>query len=160
MVPGTSALSALGIVVVLGLAAHAALPYLPLTGPPTMRIQLRRSVPTASKAVDTKNASPSGMVQSTDAGAGGKAGQPNATNLLAGVSSAGANHLEAGDEKPLDGSAKKDMGMAGSKLQHGLLFFGNTMLPEQTIFRQKSHPKGAPQAVFLMLSRDVDFAIQ
>jgi hypothetical protein len=45
--PGTSSLKALSIVVALGAVAHAAIPYLPLIGPPAMRVQKIKS-PTAA----------------------------------------------------------------------------------------------------------------
>jgi hypothetical protein len=40
---GTASLKALGIVVTLGAAAHASLPYLPQIGPPPLRVQTVRS---------------------------------------------------------------------------------------------------------------------
>ena len=40
---GIASLKALGIVVALGAAAHASLPYLPLIGPPPLRVQAVRS---------------------------------------------------------------------------------------------------------------------
>ena len=52
---GKTSLSALSIVVALGVAARASLPYLPLIGPPALRLQPSKSlVSTVAKITDTQ----------------------------------------------------------------------------------------------------------
>jgi len=88
---GIATLKALGCTLVLGAAAHAAMPYLPLIGPPPIRTQVVKSpgaaVVTYQSLLSSMNTNLTASVTDSNSPAGISPFLPGTTNLIGPVSS-------------------------------------------------------------------------
>ena len=107
---GIATLKALGVVLALGAAAHASLPYLPLIGPPPLRVQALKN---PNAAAIGKFAASSAAAATNTLGAlaaGGIPGTTNATStaasaaFLAGAGPLGGLHAEPSLEEAFSAS--------------------------------------------------------
>ena len=90
---GIATLKALGIVLALGAAAHASLPYLPLIGPPSLRVQ----------ALKSPNAAPIGKIEALSAADPAKSLAALEAKIFPGLTNATGGETVLAGSRPLIG---------------------------------------------------------